>query len=99
MKVLVTGANGFIGTHLCAYLAARDISCRRAVRRPDHQGGDTAVVPVSALTAHLEALGGAAGTVAHARTVASVAVSLMVSPAPRGFVRRRMVAARRMRSR
>lgn len=44
MKVLVTGANGFIGTHLCAYLAARDIPCRRAVRRPDHQGGDTAMV-------------------------------------------------------
>jgi nucleoside-diphosphate-sugar epimerase len=44
MKVLVTGANGFIGTHLCAYLAARDIPCRRAIRRPDGQGGDTATV-------------------------------------------------------
>ncbi|HBI15688.1 MAG TPA: hypothetical protein DDY20_09280 [Desulfobulbaceae bacterium] len=44
MKVLVTGANGFLGTHLCAYLAARDIPCRRAVRRPDQSGGDTAAV-------------------------------------------------------
>ncbi|MHB8808915.1 MAG: NAD-dependent epimerase/dehydratase family protein [Desulfobulbaceae bacterium] len=44
MKVLVTGANGFIGTHLCAYLAARDIPCRRAVRRFGDRDGDTAVV-------------------------------------------------------
>lgn len=44
MKVLVTGANGFIGAHLCAYLAARDVPCRRAVRRPDDRGGDAAVV-------------------------------------------------------
>lgn len=44
MKVLVTGANGFIGTHLSAYLTARDIPCRRAVRRLDNGDGDTAVV-------------------------------------------------------
>lgn len=44
MKVLVTGANGFIGTHLCAYLAARDIPYRRAVRCFDDHDDDTAVV-------------------------------------------------------
>lgn len=44
MKVLVTGANGFIGNHCCAYLTEQNIPCRRGVRRPDHRGGDTAVV-------------------------------------------------------
>ncbi|MEJ2609693.1 MAG: SDR family oxidoreductase [Candidatus Thiodiazotropha sp.] len=37
MKVLVTGANGFIGEHLCAHLIARGDSVRGALRqnRPD----------------------------------------------------------------
>ena len=34
MKVLVTGANGFIGQALCAYLARQDIQVVPVVRRP-----------------------------------------------------------------
>ena len=33
MKVLVTGANGFIGGHLCAHLSAHGYEVRKAVRR------------------------------------------------------------------
>ncbi|MHB1348519.1 MAG: NAD-dependent epimerase/dehydratase family protein [Desulfobulbaceae bacterium] len=44
MKVLVTGAAGFIGSHLRAYLAERHIPCRAAVRRPDNGIGDAAAV-------------------------------------------------------
>lgn len=34
MKVLITGANGFIGSHLCAYYAARGFSVVACSRRP-----------------------------------------------------------------
>lgn len=39
-KVLVTGADGFIGRHLCARLERRDFSVTRAVRAPSTKGGD-----------------------------------------------------------
>lgn len=44
MQVLVTGANGFIGRHLCAALAERGIGVRRGVRRNHDSGRDTVVV-------------------------------------------------------
>lgn len=43
MKVLVTGANGFVGGHLRAWLAARNIDCCGAVRSFPG-GGDIEVV-------------------------------------------------------
>jgi nucleoside-diphosphate-sugar epimerase len=39
MKVLVTGANGFIGRSLCAYLARQDIQAVPVVRRPSDVAG------------------------------------------------------------
>jgi nucleoside-diphosphate-sugar epimerase len=39
MKVLVTGANGFIGKALCAYLARQDIQVVPVVRRPSDVPG------------------------------------------------------------
>ena len=44
MKVLVTGASGFIGSHLCNSLAASGIPFRRAVRRPEQCDVDAAAV-------------------------------------------------------
>lgn len=44
MKVLVTGANGFIGSHLCACLAGQGIPCRKAVRRDPGSNGDVVAV-------------------------------------------------------
>jgi nucleoside-diphosphate-sugar epimerase len=39
MKILVTGANGFIGKALCAYLARQDIQVVPVVRRPSDVSG------------------------------------------------------------
>jgi nucleoside-diphosphate-sugar epimerase len=38
--VLITGANGFVGRHLVARLAGRNMPVRRAVRRPADEGAD-----------------------------------------------------------
>lgn len=43
MKVLVTGANGFVGKALCAHLAEHGYSVRRAARSP-HGASDETVV-------------------------------------------------------
>jgi nucleoside-diphosphate-sugar epimerase len=45
-KVLVTGANGFVGTALCLALTGRNIPLRRALRRAGsaHAGGEDVVV-------------------------------------------------------
>jgi nucleoside-diphosphate-sugar epimerase len=39
MKILVTGANGFIGKALCAYLLGQDIQVVPVVRRPSDMAG------------------------------------------------------------
>lgn len=44
MQVLVTGANGFIGSHLCAALTERGSGVRRAVRRTQAPARDTVAV-------------------------------------------------------
>jgi len=43
MTVLVTGATGFVGTHLCEYLEVKDFSFRKAVRR-NVDGDEQAIV-------------------------------------------------------
>jgi len=50
MNVLVTGANGFVGRHLCAYLAAEGISCRPAVRGGGGDGRTVAVGDIDGRT-------------------------------------------------
>ena len=59
MNVLVTGANGFVGSHLCAYLAGKDIACRRAVRCREGVGPDaTEVGEIDGTTDWTRALAG-----------------------------------------
>ncbi len=43
MTVLVTGATGFVGTHLCDYLEAEEFLFRKAVRR-NVDGEEQAIV-------------------------------------------------------
>lgn len=58
-RVLVTGANGFVGTALCAALAGRGHSVRRALRKPAAADGacqDVVVGDISPATEWGEAL-------------------------------------------
>jgi nucleoside-diphosphate-sugar epimerase len=75
--ILVTGANGFVGTHLCRHLLAKGYRVRAAVRRPGTvvEPGVTEIVAVGELgstTDWAEALEGVDGVVhlaAHAHQV------------------------------
>ena len=48
MKILVTGANGFVGGHLCRALEAAGVEVVRAVRNP--QSGAVAVGSIDSST-------------------------------------------------
>jgi UDP-glucose 4-epimerase len=61
MKVLVTGANGFIGGHLCRILESTGSDVLRAVRSP--QPGAAAVGPINGSTDWSAALQGVAAVV------------------------------------
>src|SRR5262245_23524779 len=54
-KILVTGANGFVGTSVCNALADRDISFTRAVRKKKYQT-DVQIKDMTATTDWSEAL-------------------------------------------
>lgn len=61
--VLVTGANGFVGGHLCTFLESRGYTVRRAVRTlnragPEHAGDSVAVGDIGSTTNWQDALSG-----------------------------------------
>lgn len=67
--VLVTGANGFVGRHLCKFLESRGLTLRRAIRAGDRagpgSGGDTVSVgDIGSMTEWRDALEGV-DTVVH----------------------------------
>ena len=67
MTIVVTGANGFVGAHLCQALQQRGMMHRAVVRNPRHmaQGQDTVALPsMDAHTDWTQALQGAS-TVVH----------------------------------
>ena len=49
MKILVTGANGFIGRHLCSHLVAQGHTVTAAVRRRGAAPADTSEVLIADL--------------------------------------------------
>lgn len=57
-KILVTGANGFVGSALCATLAERDISYTAALRSKGGGAHDVAVGDLNAMTDWSHALDG-----------------------------------------
>ncbi|MBT9590496.1 MAG: NAD-dependent epimerase/dehydratase family protein [Thiobacillus sp.] len=58
MKVLVTGATGFVGTALCARLAASGVEVAPAVRNPSGLPHEVAVGNLTASTDWRPALAG-----------------------------------------
>ncbi len=59
LTILVTGANGFIGQHLCALLTAQGHTVRRAVRKSDGQPNTFATDRINGNTDWREAVKGA----------------------------------------
>jgi nucleoside-diphosphate-sugar epimerase len=57
-KVLVTGATGFVGWHLCERLQREGYEVRRAVRRRSGSGCEFAVGDINSTTDWMEALAG-----------------------------------------
>ena len=58
MKILVTGATGFVGTALCKHLSAHDHQIMRAVRRDATLSGDILFSQIDGATDWAEALAG-----------------------------------------